>query len=313
MKKLYWQRSCRWAIMLLTGAIGCHQDPFIPQSAIPNLCRIDQITTINESTRDTTTFLYNTFGLIEKSIYRQWVSGQLTNKFEQNFSYTADHYLLTQVERTATRSSNGLLMQQNRVYTYTYQDGRLQRVSIVDNLSNARISFKDYEYEGDKLKTYTESDGSQKLIRRYKFDGAGKLIGYEDPNSGVSSLITNGKITQRILQDSTLVMYSYDSEGQLIQQISNKASQRIQYTYTYDANPYWAKTQLQFRGIPTPDLGEPMQLHNLKQWNLRLYQSNKLVGEQTLTYSHAYNKQGYSLGYGRSDGVRQINYYSNCL
>ncbi len=312
MKKLYQKIGLYGVLVMISGAIGCHQEPLVPQSAIPITCRINQLITINEGVRDTTTYLYNAFGFIEKSTYRQWVNGQLANMTDRNLTYTADHYLFSQVDRTATLASNGALTQLNKGYIYTYQDGRLQQVAIINNTSNAKIGFNVYAYDGDKLKTYTESDGNQKLIRRYTFDAAGKLIGYEEPNSIISSSLDNGKIVKRTFLDSSVATYNYDSEGQLTQQTLTTAGSQSQYTYTYDTNLYWSKTQLRLRGIPSPDLGESVQIHNLKQFSFKRYQGNKSVGGQTFTYNHVYNKEGYSLGYGRSDGVRQVNYYSNC-
>ncbi|RAI73221.1 hypothetical protein HMF3257_00160 [Spirosoma telluris] len=301
-------------MLLFNGTISCHQDPLVPPSAIPTTCRIYQLININEGIRDTTTYYYNTFGLIEKSTYRKWENSQLSVNTEQSFVYTADYYLFSQVDRTTTRNASGNLTLQNKGYTYTYQDGRIQQVAIIDNSSNAKLGFREYTYEGDKLKAYTESNGNKGLIRRYTFDGAGKLTGYEEPGSGViNTILTNGKIVQRTYSDSSSVQYQYDAEGQLLKQILTSPTGRSQYSYSYDNKPYWNKTQLRLRGIPYPDIGEHIQLHNLVASTYSRYQNNILTGEQKLIYAHTYNKDGYSQGYGRNDGVRQINYYSNCL
>ncbi|GAB4027370.1 hypothetical protein GCM10028773_58520 [Spirosoma koreense] len=284
----------------------------MPKSAIPFTCRIGQLISIDEATRDTTTFSYNAFGNVERSLYRKWVSNQLVNNTEQTFSFTADHYLFTQSDRITTRSSNGNQSQEIKGYLYTYQNNKLQEVKLNNGLNNATIGYKQYTYEGDLLKTYTETDGNKSIIKRYTYDGTGKLMKLETPTSKISTVITNGRISQQVYPDSTINTYEYDSQGQLIKQITTFSGSRSQYMYTYDNNPYWTKTQLNQRGIPSPDLGEGIQVHNLKTSTFQRYLNDKLILEQKLTYNHAYNKQGYSQGFGRSDGFRQVNYYTNC-
>lgn len=314
MKQLYKRRLIHWILILCNGAIGCHQEPTIPQSAIPTICRIYQLITINESARDTTTYFYNKIGLVEKSTYRKWVNGQLFSKTDQNFIYTDGYYLFSQVDQTSTRAANGTLAQQNKGYSFTYQDGLIQEIAINDNTTNAKLGYRNYTYENNQLKTYEERNAAKSLTKRYTFDAAGKLINYEEPNSNLlSAQIVKGKIVGRFFRDSTLASYEYDNEGQLMSQTFTSSSGKSQYAYTYDSKPYWNKTQLLLRGIPSPDLGEHVQVHNLLTSTYRLYQNAQLTGEQKLTFNHAYTKEGYSLGYGRSDGVRQINYYSNCL
>lgn len=297
----------RCTIVFVAGVLGCHQEPLVPRSAIPLTCRIYQLININEGLRDTTTYQYNPFGLVEKSLYRQWSNGQLINEVEQSYGYTGDHYLLTQIEKISSLGSGGSLSSLSKGYTYTYQDGRIQQVSIIDNRTNDKLGFKEYSYAGETLKTYSETDGSKTLVKRYTFDNAGKLMGYEESGSGVATSLSNGKIVKRILKDTSIIEYEYDAEGQLIRQTTSLGSGRSQYTYSYDTKPHWSKTQLRLRGFPTLDLGGPTQVHNLLTSS---YQDGGSKG--ILTYRHAYNTAGFSQGYGRSDGVRQINYYSNC-
>lgn len=301
----------RWILPLLI-CTGCHQEPVIPESAIPATCRINELITINEGARDTTTFLYTPFGLVEKSSYRQWINGQLVLSTDLLFSYSSDYYLVSQAEYTSTRTSDGNLTQVNKGYLYAYQNGLVQEVIILDNTSNAKLGFREYTYEGDNLKTYTELNGAKALLKRYTFDGTGKLTNYEEPNSGVTYSIANGKIRQRNFPDGSIATYDFDAEGQLTKQIVTAGTSQIQFAYTYDRNPYWTKTQLRFRGIPTPDLGDHLAVHNTLTYSQQQYQANKLISNLNFTYNHAYNKAGYSQGYGRSDGMRQINYYTNC-
>ncbi len=314
MKQLYRRRLLYCMLMLCNGTISCHQDPAVPQSAIPAVCRIYQLITINEGARDTTTYYYNKFGLVEKSTYRKWVNGQLLSKTDQSYTYTADYYLFSQIDQTSTRAPNGTLVQQNKGYAFTYQDGLIQEIAINDNLTNAKLGYRNYTYENNQLKTYEERNGSKGMIKRYTFDNGGKLINYEEPNSNLLSVqITKGKIVSRLFRDSTQVSYEYDNEGQVTLQTTISPSGKSQYAYSYDSKPYWNKTQLLLRGIPSPDLGEHMPVHNLITSTYRIYQNGQVASEQKLILNHAYTKEGYSLGYGRSDGMRQINYYSNCL
>lgn len=315
MKKIYLLNQLFWALMLLSVEIGCHQDPLIPKSAIPKTCQISELITVNENQRDTTTYVYNTFGNVEKCTYRKWINGQLSVSIDQNYFFSADHFLNSQIDKTTTRTTTGTLAQEAKGYIYTYSpdtDSRLQQIKINNYLTGVTTGFIDYIYEGDKIKTYTETDANKALIRRYTFDVSGKLTKFEEPNSKIYSVITNGKITQRTYPDSTIINYEFDSQGQLGKQTIISPAGKSQYTYTYDNNPYWTKTQLQLRGIPAPDLGDNVQIHNLKVLTYQRYQNDKLLGEQKLTYSHIYTKSGYSQGYSRSDGIRQYNYYNNC-
>lgn len=313
MKKTYTIKCLCWLLFGFYGIIGCHQEPIIPQSAIPPSCRLYQLVNINEGVRDTTVYVYNDFGLIAKITHRKWANGQSDTKIDQDFTYTADHYLLSQVNRTSSRAANGNLIQQAKGYNYTYKDGHIEQMTIVDNASGTKLGFKLYTYEGDKLKSYEETDGNRTIIKRYTLDATGKLMNYEEPGSGVIATLTNGKIVKRLSPNGTTVTYTYDLKGQLTQQVISSGTGRVEYTYSYDSMPYWDKTQLRLRGIPSPDLGEHIQLNNQILYSSKRYQDEQLISEQSFSYKHDYNKNGYSRGYGRSDGARQINYYSNCL
>ena len=314
MRKFYLLKCYYSTILLLIGVTGCHQEPLVPTSAIPPSCRISQLINVNENTRDTTAYAYNTFGQVERSTFRRWVSGQLINNNEQNFFYSADHYLINQVDRNTTRSANGSLTKENRGYSFEYEDEpkRIRSVRIYNDTSNETYGFREYTYEGDKLKTYTETDPKKIFVRRYTYDGNGKLIQFEESNAGTPAIITNGKIVQRIFADGTTISYEFDNQGQLTKQNAISINGQSIYTYSYDSKPYWNKTQLLLRGIPSPNLGDNAPVHNLLTYNYQQFQNGKLLSNQKLTYSHAYNKEGYSLGYGRSDGARQVTYYSNC-
>ena len=300
----------RWTVWFLIGTLGCHQEPLVPQSAIPSTCRIYQLININEGLRDTTTYVYTSFGEVSQSLYRQWSNGRLTNETEQSFAYGTDHYLFSQIEKTVSSGANGTLTRESKGYTYTYQDGRVQQVAIIDNLTNDKLGFREYTYDNGNLKTYSETNGNKTLVRRYTYDAGGRLINYDEPTTGVTPpTLSNGKIVKRAVPNGIIYEYEYDGEGQLIKQTTTSASRRSQYTYTYDSKPYWTKTQLRLRGIPSPDLGESTQVHNILTSS---YQDDRSKGVERLVYTHAYNASGFSRGYGRSDGVRQINYYSNC-
>ena len=311
MKKLYVMKCLCWLLFGFNGLVGCHQDPLLPDSAIPTTCRIYQLVNIDEGVRDTTLYAYNNFGLIDKTTYRRWANGQLVTKIDQDFTYTVDHYLLTQIDRTTTRTASGNLTQQNKGYTYAYKDGRVDQVAIIDNSFGTKLGFRQYTYEGDKLRTYVETDGNTTLVKRYTFDGSGKLSAYEEP--GVTSTLSNGKIVKRVYSNGITTSYTYDTEGQLSTQVTTSSTGVLETNYSYDNRPYWNKTQLSLRGIPAPDLGEHVQQHNLFSYSYKQSQNGQITSQRSFSYKHDYNKVGYSQGFSRSDGARQITYYSNCL
>ncbi|MGF7217442.1 hypothetical protein GGR92_003616 [Spirosoma lacussanchae] len=315
MKKLNAAGYSLWISALVAGITGCHEDPFLPKSAIPFVCQLSQSVTIDEDLRDTTTYQYNSFGNVEKSTYRRWIKGQLMMSTEHVYVYTADHYLTSQVEQLINRDNSGRQTKQVNGYLYTYEEGRLRTVKIIDNTTNVTLGYRDYTYDGDRLKTYTETDANRAITKRYTYDDTGELSSCQAPGSVSSYTVNKGKIIAESHYgnpDSTDIRYQFDSRGQLEKQTIYSGLSRVQYSYTYDNNPYWYRTQLGLRGIPALDLGEHRPLHNLKTRTYQRYQNDRLLEEQTLVYSHAYNKNGYSLGYGRSDGARQINYYINC-
>ncbi|GAB3553531.1 hypothetical protein [Spirosoma fluminis] len=297
--------------ILLVGVIGCHQEPVIPKSAIPGTCQIYRIATINEGIRDTTIYTYNAFGQVEEIAYRQWTNGILTTNGRQNFTYSADHFLFSQVDQT-TVYTTGSQTRNNKGYVYTYQDGLIQQVAIQNALSGQMLGYNRYVYESGKIKTYVEANAQQQPIRSYTFDDTGKLNQVTEVGTTIA-MVTNGKITKRVLNNGTTIDYGFDNQGQLISESAVSANGQTKHTYTYDNYPYWNKTQLLFRGIPSPDLGGHTFVHNLIGNTIEQTQNGRSVQNQKFEYRRTYTKAGYTLGYARSDGARQNIVYANCL
>ncbi|MCK8495799.1 hypothetical protein M0L20_28290 [Spirosoma sp. RP8] len=313
MRKNHFVKHLLWSIVLLSGTIGCHQEPAIPASGIPQTCQVYSIANVNESVHDTTFYQYNTFGHVAESIYKQVTSGRLTASIKQSFTYSADYFLTTQTEQSIVYSASGSPTQEIKSYTYAYQDGLLQQVAITNTQSGQSLGFRLYTYEGGKLKTYAETNAQRTPLRSYTYDGSGKLIQFTD--SGIAATITNGKITKRTLSDGQIIEYQFDSQGQLISEKTTLPASKTErtYTYTYDNRPYWNKTQLLLRGIPSPDIGGHTFLHNIANSRLVEIQNNRTVRDQSFTYQYNFNKANYSTGYSRSDGFRQRIVYANCL
>ena len=311
MRKIHPLRSLIGLALLLGGAIGCHQEPVIPVSGIPVTCQIYSIANVNEGVHDTTSYHYNSFGSIDERSFRQSINGQLTNSSRQKFVYSADHFLTTLTEQNLSYSSGNSQPQTNKLYTYLYQNGQVQQVEIVDSRSGQPLGFKLYTYENEKLKTYVETNAQKIVIRSYLFDGSGKLTQLTEPGSTL--IVTNGKVTKRTLQDGTVIGYQFDNQGQLLSEITTTLTGQTERSYTYDNRPYWNKTQLLMRGIPVPDLGGHTFLHNISTSRLKQTQGGRTIQDQEVTYQYNYNKANYSLGYSRSDGVRQRISYTNCL
>lgn len=312
MRKLYLLRSFIWQFTLLGGIISCHQEPVIPASGIPVTCQVYSIANVNEAVHDTTYYQYTPFGYVSESIYRQWIKNRLAVSTRQQFSYSADHYLMTQTEQTVNDPANGGQSQVTKLYTYTYQDGQLQQVTITDAQSNTTIGYKTYTYENGAIKTYIESNAQKVPTRSYLFNKSGILTGLTESGSTVQ-IDNKGKIIQKVGANGTSVSYEFDGQGQLLKETTVSAISQSEQSYTYDSNPNWNKTQLLLRGIPTLNLGGSSGVHNITTSGFRLTQNGRVVQDQTLTYQYQYNKANYSLGYSRSDGFRQRIAYANCL
>ncbi|QKZ12085.1 hypothetical protein [Spirosoma sp. KUDC1026] len=309
MRKIYSLKYASWFV-LLVAVIGCHQDPTIPASGIPGTCQIYRIANINEGVSDTTTYAYNTFGHVEEITYRQWSKGTLTNNSRQNFTYSADHFLVSRIDQT-TLYTGGSQTRDNRGYIYTYQDGLIQQVTINNALSGQTLGYNRYTYESGKVKTYVEANAQQQPVRSYTFDNNGKLAQVTEAGT-LTAVVANGKIINRTLTNGTRVVYRFDNQGQLLSDSTVAGSLQIMRKYEYDSYPYWNKTQLLFRGIPSLDLGGHSYVHNLTKTTAAQTQNGRTTPE-TLTYRHTYTKAGYSLGYARGDGFQQRIVYTNCL
>lgn len=311
MRKIYPIKSLVGLTVLLISAISCHHEPTIPVSGIPVSCQVYSIANINEGVRDTTSYRYNAFGSLDESLFRQWTNGRLNTSNRQTFEYSADHFLTKQTEQNISYSSGNSQSQVSKLYSYSYQDGKVQDVRIADAQSGQTLGFNLYTYENDKLKTYTETNAQKTPIRSYVFDGSGKLTQLIEPGSTV--VVTNGKVTKKTLQDSTVISYQFDNQGQLLSEITTTSTNQTERSYAYDNRLYWSKTQLLFRGIPMPDLGGHAFIHNIITSRFKQTQSGRISQDQGFTYQYNYNKENYSLGYSRSDGVRQRISYANCL
>ncbi|NID10207.1 hypothetical protein [Fibrivirga algicola] len=300
-------------VLILSGLVGCHQTPLVPVTAIPLTCQLYQLTTINEGIRDTTTYLYNDFGHVLESSYRKWVNAKLATRTKKSFTYSYDHFLLTQIEQTTNFLATGGQTQDDKGYVYDYIDGKINKVVIRNNVTGVTILVQQYQYENDVVKTVTELNGTQLLLRRYMFTSDAKLVKYEEPSLFIITEVNNGKITKKVGNNGTTINYQFDNQGQLINETTTSASEQTIHLYDYDTAQYWGKTQLRLRGFPVIDFGGASLLHNLLVDDLQVIQNGRVTQKRKLTFNHIYTKGGYSLGYGRSDGAQQRNTYSNCL
>lgn len=312
MRKRYSQTHLFGLVFLLSGAISCHQDLTLPTSAIPQTCQVHRVESVNESVRDTTFYAYTAFGHLEKTTYRQWTRNVLTASTSQTFTYDDNHFLVAQVDQTIISAPGGGRTQSNKTYSYIYSDGQIQQIRTTDASSGQVIVSREYSYSDGKLKTYTEREGQNKTAWVYEFAQTGKLTQVTGP-SIMSAVVTNGKITKKTFQDGTTITYEFDGQGQLTKEITTAGSNQTERTYTYDTAPYWNKTQLLLRGIPSLDLGSHTFINNIKRATTKQTQDGRVVQNQVFDYQRVYTKAGYTLGYGRSDGARQNIVYANCL
>lgn len=307
MRTDYFTYYMSWLILLGSTLVGCHQEPAIPRSGIPPTCQIYQIATINESNRDTTTYAYDTFGALTESYYRQWNGSKLTTALRQTYAYDANHYLNLRVDQQTVPGSLPII----KSYTYNYADDKLRQIVVKNYQSSQIAGTYDFSYEGNSLKTFSETDGQQTL-RKYTFNASGKLTDYQDVSVSTAQ-IANGKVvSKRMNPGSILVTSTFDSQGQLLNETTvNNGVQTVR-TYTYDQAPIWTKTQLRFRGIPDIDFGGHSAIHNVATTTVEQTQNGRITQQQTYTYRNVYNASGYLLGYARSDGARQVLIYANC-
>ncbi|GAB3644289.1 hypothetical protein [Spirosoma arcticum] len=312
MRKLYLPKYLSWLVFSLSVTIGCHQEPILSASAIPLTCQIYGVENVDEGIRDTTTYSYTAFGHLRESAYRQWVNNFLTISTKQDFTYDDNHFLITQVDQTTTYTSGGGRTQNNKAYSYTYNNGQIQQIKTTDALSGQVIDTKEYIYFDGKLKTYTETEEQKKATWVYTFDQTGELTQLIGPGA-MSAVVTNGKITKKTLQGGTIITYEFDSQGQLMKETTTSNTTQTERTYAYDEAPYWNKTQLLLRGIPAPDLGGHTFVHNVERATITSTQNGRVVQNKKFNYQRTYNKAGYPLGYGRDDGARQNIIYANCL
>ncbi|GAB3695378.1 hypothetical protein GCM10027592_17530 [Spirosoma flavus] len=310
MRKFYPVVAVFWLVCLFIGTIACHQEPAIPSSAIPVTCQVYSIVNVNEAVHDTTYYQYNTFGSVEEIVYRQWVNDRLTNSTKQKFVYSADHYLTTLSEQRISYTSTGIQTQESKTYTYTYQEGQVQQVTITNAQSGQAVGFWLYTYEMGKVKTYVETDAQKSAIRTFTFNAAGILSLATELNADIQ--LTNGKVTKKALKDGTVTIFQYDNQGQLQSEKLTTATTQTERNFTYDNRPHWNKTQLLFRGIPLLDLGGHTSVHNVITSNLRQSENGRIIRDQSFNYQYQYNKANYSTGYSRSDGIRQRIFYANC-
>lgn len=308
MRKIYTTNVLVWFVAWACVSVGCHQDPAIPKSAIPLTCQVYQIAAIEEDVRDTTTFAYDAFGSLTESYFRRWYRDTLTIRLRQSYSYNADHYLLVRVDQQDRLGSPS----EKRSYEYSYQDGLVRQVLIKSYLSPSQtLGSLDYAYENGKLKTYTERNAQQTILRQYTFDASGKLTAYQEPDQLTNAQVVNGKIVSKTFKNGTSVTSTFDSQGQLSSETTTLGTAETTTTYTYDNEPYWDKTQLRLRGVPVVDMGAHTNVHNLMSVQVK-QTLNGRARSQTLTYRNAYNQARYLLGYARSDGAQQRTIYANC-
>ena len=313
MREFYAKSFFSWLLILVVGAVGCHQEPVVPTSAIPLTCQIYRVATINEGVRDTTTFQYNYFGNLTEMNYRQWVNGALATSSVQKFAYTNDYFLTIQTDQTTIYPTGGNIPNQtSKTYNYIYQDGQVQQVAINNTQSGQPVGFWQYTYENGSVKTYIETDAQKKPVRTYTFNGAGRLTQFAEQGTGADTP-ANGKITGKTLADGTKINFVFDSQGQLLSETSTTTTGQTVRTYSYDQKPYWNKTQLLQRGIPPLDLGGHTPIHNVISSSVKQTLNGRIVQDQRFTYQLKYNDAGYVLGYARSDGAQQKIVYANCL
>ena len=313
MREFYSKKYLLWLVLLVTGAVSCHQEPVVPKSAIPPTCQIYRIANINEGIRDTTTFQYNAFGNLTETNYRQWVNGGLVTTSVQKLTYNSDYFLTAQTDQTTIYPTGGNIPNQtSKTYSYTYQDGQIQQVAINNAQSGQPIGFWQYTYENGKIKTYVETDAQKKPVRTYTFDSAGKLTQFAE--QGTKDItVANGKITGKTLSDGTIISSVFDSQGQLLNETSTSATGQTVRTYSYDQKPYWNKTQLLQRGILHLDLGGNTPTHNVTESSVKQTQNGRTIQVQQFSFQLKYTAAGYPLGYARSDGAQQKIVYANCL
>ncbi|WP_020604753.1 hypothetical protein [Spirosoma spitsbergense] len=292
-----------YKLFLLAVAIGmngCYQEPSLPNSLLPPGCRISQIDTIDSTSQHTYNYQYDRLG----------------NRTIESVDRS--------IKRVFTFDTSGLYIRSQQIdnVTLAYQYDSLRTPWRINQISGGAYKYV-YTYEGDNLKTYVSTEGG--VTRTYSFTN-GILTGLTLNPETAKVDISDGKITKTTDSQGNVINYTYVN-GQVTQaEYLYAAGGRTLVTYTYDGQKHYGAGWLLARGFPgtaqsgqpgpgLDALGESIQLNNLRTVSTRFYKPNAGTEpplSKNLTYQHQYNSDGYSLGYGRSDGVRVRYTYANC-
>ena len=287
-------------LAVAVGLGGCYQEAALPNSLLPLGCRISQIDTIDSTSQHSYNYQYDRLG----------------NRTIESVDKS--------VKRVFTFDTSSLYIRSQQVdnVRLAYQYDTLRTPWRINQISGGTYNYT-YTYEGDKLKTYVSTEGG--LTRTYSFTN-GILTGLTLNPETAKVDINDGKIAKTTDAQGNVINYTYVN-GQVTQaEYRYAAGGRKLVTYTYDGQKYYGVGWLLARGFmgtaqtgqPGPGLdafGESIQLNNLRTVSTQFYKTNS--GTETpvsknLIYQHQYNSESYSLGYGRSDGIRVRYTYANC-
>jgi hypothetical protein len=286
-------------LIMINCLIGCYKDPTLPNSLIPLGCRISQINTIDSTSQHTYNYQYDNLG--NRTIETLDKANQRVFKFDSK-----NLYILSQTVNNVTLS---------------YQYDSLATGKRITRITGGSSNYT-YLYEGDNLKSYISVKND--TTSNYSFLN-GKFTGLSVSPGNINYVITGEKISKMSDNIGNIVNYTYDSKGQVtIADYIYPSGDHMLVTYTYDDKNFYGNSRLLARGFPgsaatgqigpgLDDFGRSIQINNVKTQTLKYYKKNSDTPTiLVITYQHQYNKENYSLGYGRSDGARVRYQYTNC-
>lgn len=316
MSKFYAHIKRGAVLLTLFGFAGCQPDVALPDTLIPPGCRLGLASYIYENySSDSTAYLYDTFGHLTQMGTVRKEKGRITQQATSNYSYSADHYLTIRTDRIVTYPAGSPVVSEG-AFSYEYQ-GEPKRIQAINRTSGAGgssdLTQTVFQYNGSQLSQFKETMVSGAIANQITFGADGKPSQIQKANFQTIDL-TNGLISRTISGRDTTI-YTYDGQGQptTITTSSGATGLRIERMSTYDGSRPTRTGELKLRGFPDNSLsgyGQPQS--NVLTETIRQFRSGILMATSTLRYSYAYNGQGYSTGYARSDGNRARFSYSNC-
>lgn len=294
------------ALLFFTGClfllVSCYKEPDLSAAQIPPACRIGLVELIREGGNISRQgYLYNDFGSLTQ-YYEENQNAQ--RSLTQTYVYDSAHYVRTREDKTPAGTVR---------YGYTY-DAVSKLITKIAPVQGSGSTYE-YTWDGDRLKSLTIKGATGSINEVLTFQADGRLATRTRPQSGERFTVdpTTGYLTSYTHTDGVYETFTVNGNGNHLVKTYNEPaiSKLTSSTYTYAASGFYADTQLRFRGIPDiqDGSGKPGLLTS---YVINQFRNGQLTLTERVTFTYAYNSEGYALGYAASTGERAKFYYTNC-